>query len=489
MNAMTSQSDTGSISSGHVAERAQAAMKRDVSSGRAAAIGNTTPIERASLARFDPFIAGFLAIVAAAHIALTLAVPNLAEKFQLGDRAVDRLSKLNALLHAPNADAIAAALVYYDSPGDYILFLPAYLAFGPAGVIAQDLLLLLVGLWFLYRIGVTWFSPTVAKIACIAYALLPAMIFHPQVLVSEAICNPLLIVATWYAAQLITRDRPALRDAVLFGIICAVLISVREIYLLFPVMVAALAIVKAGTVRGRLAVLGLMLALSFSIFGTWELVRSAAPARYERGTSLQGLPSNLFLRAQRMEPIGNFKLPEDISQQQAMSLGQFAELAAREPYALARTVISDAADLTINSGSAMVYGRYFGLFHLGEDKPADMHKWREIRDQQGTLPMLVYMGETAPVALAYSVGFAVGWGIFLLIACYGAWRFARGSQPLELKFLFFAIPVYFFIFSFVSGAPRWDHRSPTEFILSLFFALGAVTLLSWLRRERLPRSK
>jgi len=459
-------------------------MKKDVSPALATPLDNGMLHESTPPARFDAFIAGLLAVVAAAHIALTLAIPHLAEKFLLGDRALDRLTKIDALLKASNADAVVATLVYYDSPGDYVLFFPAYLAFGPAGVIAQNVLLLLLGLWFLYRIGVTWFSPTVAKIACIVYALLPAMIFHPQTLVSEAICNPLLIVATWYAGQLVTRDRPALRDAVLFGLACAVLIPVREIFLLFPVVVAGLVIAKAGKGRHTLALLGVMLALSFSIFGAWGLARAAAPARYERGTSIQGLESNLYLRAERMEPLGDFELPQDISQQRAISLSQFVELGIHEPGALARTIISDAVDLTVNSGSAMVYGRYLGLFDLGERSSADVSKWREIRDQQGTLAMLAYMSETAPAALAYTIGFAAAWAVFVMIALYGTWRFVRGSHPLELKLLFLSIPVYFFIFSFVSGEPRWDHRSPMEFLLCLFFAVGAITLLSWLRKGR-----
>lgn len=458
-------------------------MKKDVSPRLAVPLDNRTAQESTPPARFDAFIGSLLSIVAAAHMALTLAIPHLAEKFLLGDRALDRLTKIDALLKAPSADAMAAVLIYYDCPGDYLLFVPAYLAFGPAGVIAQNVLLLLLGLWFLYRIGVTWFSPTVAKIACVVYALLPAMIFHPQVLVSEAICNPLLIVATWYAGQLVTKDRPALRDAILFGLVCAVLIPVREIFLLFPVVVGGLVLAKAGKGRQTLALLGVMLTLSFSIFAAWGLVRATAPARYERGISLQGLSSNLYLRAKRMEPLGGFQLPQDISQQRAISLGQFVELGVHEPSALARTIVSDAVDITANTGSAMVYGRYLGLFDLGEKNSADVSKWREIRDQQGTLAMLAYMSATAPSALAYTIGFAAAWAMFVMIALYGAWKFVRGFSPLELKLLLFSIPIYFFVFSFVSGEPRWDHRSPMEFVLCLFFATGALALRAWLKKK------
>ena len=435
-------------------------------------------------ARVDPFIGSLLALVAAAHVALTLAVPNLAEKFQLGDRAADRIVKLDALLSASSADAIIAALVYYSAPGDYVLFLPAYLAFGPAGVIAQSVLLLLVGLWFLYRIGLTWFSPAVAKTACVVYALLPTTIFHPQVFVTEAICNPLLIVAAWYAGQLVTRDRPAARDAVLFGLVCAVLIFVREIFLLFPLLVAGLVIMKAGTSRRALASISVVLALSLSLTGLWGLASWTALARYERTTSIQSLPSNLFLRAERMEATTGVALPKNISQRRAMSIGEFAEVAAEQPAALARTVMSDAVNLAGNTGVAMVYGRYLGLFDLGETGSSDMFKWRDIRDRDGTLDMLTYMSETAPLALAFTIGFTLAWGVLVAIALYGAWRFVLGPQPLELRLLFAGIPVYILSLSFAAGSLRWDHRSPMEFVLCLFFAIGAVELVSWLRTAR-----
>ena len=107
--------------------------------------------------RFDTFIGVLLGAVAAAHVAMTLLVPDLAAKFQLGDRAWDRTEKLDALLRADGLDAVLAALFHNGAPGDYILFWPSYAAFGPAGVIVQNMALLLIGLWFLYRIGVTYF--------------------------------------------------------------------------------------------------------------------------------------------------------------------------------------------------------------------------------------------------------------------------------------------------------------------------------------------
>ncbi len=443
-------------------------------------------------AAFDPFIRAFLSIVAAAHVALVLFVPDMAEKFQLGDRAWDRSAKIDALLRAPDFEAGIAALFYNGAPGDYIFFLPAYAGFGPAGVIAQNIVLLLIGLWFLYRIGLAWLSPAAARIAVIAYALLPATIFHPHVFASEAICNPLLIIATWYAGRLLTSDRPALRDAALFGLVCAVLVFTRHIYLLFPAMVAGLMLVRQGFARRSIAALCMVLALSFAMTGGWRAANWATEGRYEVAPSFHGLESNLFLRAERMAATGGFALVSEISRRRAISPADFAELAIGHPAPLLRTVVSDAVNLTGNTGVSMVYGRYLGLFDLGEKGDADVFKWRDIRDRDGTIAMLAYMGRTAPLALVFNAGFALMWVALLVVSLLGAFRFLfDGTSGIALRLLFAGVPLYVFTFTFVSGSVRWDHRSPMEFVICLFFAAGIPVLLSLFDKadNRLPISE
>lgn len=433
---------------------------------------------------FDPFIRSLLCVTAAAHAALAIFIPDMAEKFQLGDRAWDRSEKIDALLSASDLNTAIATLFYHGAPGDYVFFLPAYAIFGPAGVIVQNIILLLVGLWFLYRIGLAWFSPKAARIACIAYALLPASLFHPQVLASEAICNPLLIVATWYAGQLLTNARPAMRDAVLFGLVCAVLVFTRHIYLLFPLVVAGLVFGRASFGRRTLTSICLLLTLSFSLAGSWSAANWATEGRYEVAVSFHGLGSNLFLRAERMATLGGFSLARAVLERRDMGPVEFSTLALHRPSALARTIISDAVNLTGNSGVSMVYGRYLRMFDLGEKGDADMFKWRDIRDQEGTLAMLSYMAQKAPLALVFNIGFAFLWVVLLVIGLFGAWRFLwKENQSVWLRLLFTAIPSYVFTFSFVSGSVRWDHRSPMEFVICLFFAFGVLWLVSSRRRR------
>jgi hypothetical protein len=185
-----------------------------------------------------------------------------------------------------------------------------------------------------------------------------------------------------------------------------------------------------------------------------------------------------------MAAIGSFALPEGVSQHRAMSMSQFAELAAQQPSALVHTVISDAVNLAGTTGVAMVYGRYLGLFNLGETEKSDVFKWRDIRDQYGTRAMLAYLAEKAPVALAFTISFTLAWVMLLAVTLFGAWRFLLGPWPLELRLLFAAIPVYIFTLSFAAGSLRWDHRSPMEFVICLFFALGAAELIFSLRKEK-----
>lgn len=428
--------------------------------------------------RLDPFIMGLLAFVAALHAALTLLVPDMGAKFQLGDRAWDRSAKIDRLLGAGDLDAILAALFYNGPPGDYIIFVPAYALFGVPGVIIQNTILLLVGLWFLYLLGETYFSRPVARLASVVYAVLPATLFHAQTLASEAICNPLLIVATWFAARMFSQATPDKRDVILFGLASAVLCATRQIYLLFPVMVAGLMLLKAAKNLKPVDPIAVALALSFSLVAAWSAANLFNGGRYEVAPSFHGLESNLFLRAERMEAMGGFSLQPAVTKARALSPGAFLGVVSEQPARFAKTIVSDAINLAGNTGVSMVYGRYFGVFDLKEKGDAGMFAWRDIRDRDGLIAMLLFMGRTAPLALAMNIVFVALWGAMLLVGAYGAARFLLdGSRDLAVRLLFAGVPLYVTVFTFVSGSVRWDHRSPIEFMIALFFAAGVYALM------------
>ena len=336
----------------------------------------------------DRFISLLLPAVALAHLALVLALPNLEQKFQLGDRAWDRSAKIDEIMAAKDWSGIVEVVFYHSSPGDYVFFLPAYAAFGAPGVIVQNIVLFLLGVYFLYRIGREFFSPTLAKIATLTYCLLPSTLFHPQAFVTESLCNPLLIVAAYFALRMLSWERPAPRDAVIFAALFAVICFARNMFVLLPFAVAALVLVHAAPWRSALRRSAGLIAVSLSLVALWQAALWVNDGRYEVAPSFHGLSSNLYLRADRMARMGGFELPAHVAESRSMAPGEFAELAADQPRTLLRTAVSDAVNLFVNTGVSMAYGRYLGLFDLKEKSDEDTFKWRDIRDTQGTFAMV-----------------------------------------------------------------------------------------------------
>ncbi len=432
---------------------------------------------------FDRFIATLLGIVGAAHLALVMALPGLEEKFQLGDRAWDRSAKIDAIMSAKDWNAVVETVFYHSAPGDYLFFLPAYAAFGAAGVILQNIILFLIGVFFLYRIAKELFSPAVARTAVIAYTLLPSTLFHPQAFVTESLCNPLLIIAVYFAMRMLRADRPAPGDVAAFAVLSAIICFTRLMFVLFPVGVAVLLLFRARPWRSAVRSAAATVVVSVSLVGLWQAALWVNDGRYEVAPSFHGLSSNLFLRADRMARMDGFELPEETVERRGMSAAKFIDLALEHPKSFARSVASDAVNMVANTGVSMAYGRYLGLFDLKEARDEDTFKWRDIRDTQGTWAMVRYLWRTSPAALLLNLGFTLAWAMVVLIALYGFLRHLRsGGTGAAVTALLAAVPAYVFVFSFVAGSVRWDHRSPMEFVICLFFALGAVQLTSALPR-------
>ena len=435
--------------------------------------------------RFDRFITTLLGVFGVAHVALAALVPNLEEKFQLGDRAWDRSAKIDAIMAAKDWNAVVETVFYYSSPGDYVFFLPAYATLGAPGVIAQNIVLFLVGIYFLYRLGLEVFSPAVARTAVIAYALLPSTLFHPQAFVTESLSNPLLIVATYYAARFLKADRPAMRDMLAFALTAAIIGFARNMFVLFPFAVAALMLIRMRPWRAAVWKASVVVLVSLTLLSLWQAALWTNTGRYDVAPSFHGLSSNLFIRAERMARMGDFKLLSDTVERRSMSVTDFVGVTLEHPGSFARSAVSDAVNMIANTGVTMAYGRYLGLFDLKEASDKDTFKWRDIRDTQGSWAMLAYLWHTSPVALLLNLVFFLAWAILLLIALYGFLRILRSDRHnTSVIALLAAVPFYVFTFSFAAGAIRWDHRSPMEFIICLFFALGTQQLMAALGQHR-----
>ncbi|MEZ5775995.1 MAG: glycosyltransferase family 39 protein [Hyphomicrobiaceae bacterium] len=446
------------------------------------------------------FIGRLMLAFWALHLGLVFLLPDAAARFMLGDRAGDRFHKLSALLQAPDGDAGLRVLFAQGMPGDYVLFAPAFALLGPKGVMVQTLTLYLVALFYLYKLARMLFGETVARIASIAWCLLPATIFHPQAFVSEGICNPLLVIGTYFFVKM-ARSRPIASSDLLAAVAVFALIAfVRPAYAPLPALLAlVLWLFPSERVRrptreaSALAVSGLLL------IAGWSLVETSVATRYPAGVSVGGLGSNMFLRAERMAAIGRFELPPGPAARAAAAgtdvrtllPGEYLAILRAHPGVFLRTAASDAFNLMVNPGMAMVAGRYLRLFDLGEQGVKDLNRWREIRDREGIGALLAAIWQTSPAGFLLNLLGGIAWGCFLLVAVLGAVRLARDRSIVPAARLGLLLtPVYVFaLISLVAAYSRWDHRSPMEFVLAILFALGSTALVSRLRRKGAVRPR
>lgn len=444
------------------------------------------------------FMPWLLSLFAVIHVTLIFALPDASERFMLGDRANDRTVKMENLLGTDTLDAFLGVLFQQASPGDYILFAPAYWLGGPTAVMLQNTALILIGILFLYRLARLFFSERVAVIAATAYTLLPATLFHPHAFVSEGICNPLLIVCTYFLARFATSDRPETRDLVITGALTGLLCFTRHIYLLLPLFFAAILwLTMRQNAMAKLRASAIVIALGFSLVAGWTAAAHIGEQHYGAGESVGGLGSNLYLRAERMSRIGGFALPAAIEERAKASgrdllilpPAEFAGLVAAHPLPFAKTIVSDAINITANPGMAMVFGRFLGVFDLREKSYEDYSKWRQIRDKEGLPGLLAALWKTSPTGLVINAAGAVAWLGFVLIALYGAWKVLIDRfQPLAIKLLLFGLPAYLIGFaSIAAGYTRWDHRSPAEFAIAILFAVGIAAIADF--RNSAPRSR
>jgi hypothetical protein len=124
----------------------------------------------------------------------------------------------------------------------------------------------------------------------------------------------------------------------------------------------------------------------------------------------------------------------------------------------------------------MFAGHYLGIL----ETTSSWTYWKEIRDQQGLLSVVVEIIRWGPTFAVVFFGSALIWGLFLVFTALGLvvfvrdWRSTDTSKTILISYL-----VYGALIVQASSGVRWTHRTPIEFVMVLLFSAG----IEWTARR------
>jgi hypothetical protein len=403
------------------------------------------------------------------------------EAFLKGDRAEGRMEKIQYLLgleDRPNAfshisvpemaaGSVADRLIVLGDAGDYVLDAALFAVGGGTAVIGFQLLLALIAVISVYRLAVLLGQPRqYAFVAATVYILLPGSLMQPHTLVTEAIFNPLVVIALYLIVRGV-EDEFRRETFVLALALLGVAIFVRLQLLLYPIV---LAVVLGYHWRdkwfNRTAPIFL---ICFLLPLGWMLFVYGQTGQFSMGASDHSLGRNFFETAARMARIGNYSFDPSVYPGREMAVSAFASTLVENPGIYFRLKLSELANQFLNPGMHMFAGNYLGIL---ESAP-DVTYWKDLRDQQGLLSVIVEIIRWGPTFAAVFFGAALIWGVFLVFAVLGSVAFVRDWRSTGTSK---AILIGYFIYGALivqaSSGVRWTHRTPIEFVMVVLFSAG-----------------
>ncbi len=392
------------------------------------------------------------------------------------DRGQNRFFKVERFIDALQQDQGIRHLQTSASPGDYAVQGLIIHLVGAYGLIVTQIALQLLATLIVYKISLRWLgSNRGALTAAALYVVLPSSLYHPHVLATESIINPLFVVAfafILYSLTEIKRTAPAIISA---GVILSIVIVTRNQFFLYPLVVLAL-FIGLSRLKGKVVALTVFLALSWLpvlTVGFWS-------DKTESEVSDHGLGRNLYNRLERIAEIDGFRAEMHDQGNRTVSVTAFISLAAQHPSAYLRTLSGDALNAAANPGASTVFGWYLGLF----PREHDSRFWHRARDSGGILG-IVNAITSHGVLYSTVMGISVlAWGAVMLFFLKGlmGMAFSR-SFLLSERMLVLLTILYSYSIPLISGAVRWPHRSATDFLIAILCVYGVDTLRRRGRRE------
>ena len=417
-----------------------------------------------------------LAVAVVAHVGLFVFGLFDAGASLRFDRTGQRMGSAHRLLEAGGAERWQV-LGTRGVPGDYAWHALALAATGGGlpGVVLVQLVLAGLAVYGVYRIAVRLDArPEVALLAAGLYAVIPIDLAIPHFVASEAFCNPLLVLG--FAALVpYATDEPRLsRLAAAGAAFGAAALTRSESLPWLGLMVAGAAAIAVRRVRRRAALhVGLLAGLTFSGVATWLWLAPTPPVDLRHASV--SLSWELANRAHRVLIAAG----GDGRGVEAAPLASFLLAAIHHPLAFLREFVLQAAKLLALPDNLDAF-RFLGLYEYTGKRSDWVHDIGVLGAARRTFAEMPWLA-------SWLAGTIVVWLAVLACSLRGAVRALRGSAGASrlVWLLLLSLPVVWtFLRVLTQGESR--KRSPVDFALALFAAVGAVRALPVAAEARVP---
>ena len=412
------------------------------------------------------------------------------EVFLNADRASSRWNSVEALSEAWRDSATIEYLSSQGNPGDYLPQAMLLFSLGKFGLIAAQIVLVLLSGYAVYRIArILGMSVAAAQVSAVLYLVLPHSLVFAHQLATEAIHVPLLLISTWLLLEYCASRR--LLPLWVSGLLVGLTNLVRPVTILWPVLGASM-LARIGTPRAVS-----YLALAYLPVLVWVTFVHVYSGEGGLGASSRDMGHNLYQRVVRISKT----LPSDASERVAANYLNQGETGTLSPVEYAAFVVEypkaatmhSLRDLAVFAGKSGIERLTIDYFALGEGRRALQDNdtgWRYHLETQGVVATMAYLWRTQGVVLIASLIGAAFMVLLLLAAVLGGVRLLLEFPKFDLTrqiaaVLVLALPIYVAVFSQVVNAVQSRHRAPAEGAIVMLAVYGAV----WLRGEIARRSR
>jgi hypothetical protein len=388
------------------------------------------------------------------------------DAFLAGDRGASRLQKIEAFLEATDEGSVQQVLTSSGGTGDYWPQALLYLWGGKPLLLTVQVILQLLSLVYVYAAGLLLLRrPPAALFATAVYSFLPGSLFHAHVLATEALYNPLVLACVYHGLRAFQAREPCARQLAYSAAAASLAAFTRPVFLLFPVLIALLLWIHSN--RRRIRVPVCYLAGSLVIPTCWVAFLWFETGSPRSAPSDHDLAKNFYGRVERMSQLRGFDLEPGQQGQQRLGFTDYAGYLTRYPGAYVKTVTSDLANMTLNSGANTLLGRYLGLYSMPEKRRV----WRHIRDSEGLLAMARAMYDYSPILFAVNALVTPVWLILLGLSAFGLMQLLRDpSLTAGTRALLVVFPAYILASALAATSVRWGFRTPLDWELCLLLA-------------------